>query len=549
MKSKMIEKDQDLCCSQNHNLPILMVISDKNFDSKQRLLCRECMENTDVNFNMMMFKKVLQEIEQNQERRKDFVESEIMKNVKRLHRLHNVLIQLRSNVIQNLDKLIINSSEWINDLYLTGQQNMIYSFFGELEKLIDKTITNDIDINSLIKQILSINYSWNQKILNGLSFFSTFKESEICTQLLKDIRTENQQQEIKTSLSIKQFEIPYNSTNKQFVFQNDSIKFSDQQQVEFKFIEHLGSQVRQCWAIVFNKTGSIMVSTDNRDIKIWNFTQGRLKLQNTFQVHKNDVKCLVYSKKFNSFISGSLDQTIICWKQINQNDWKWSFPIYSHTSDVYCLLLNQQENELISGEHDSSIKIWNVDFINNKLTYLYSLNKQSSLSYQLSLNQSETMMVQCNFEEFTIWEKGQTLKWCFKYKKPAPNGLKVLFLNDYQFLWVTRDKNIDQILVFEQVDGVFIQNYKRKIQLLQNDQCEDDPFFPIVYNLYKNMILVRHKYQIYIIRKQKDGIFSIISSLNCGSDQIYGTMTDNAKYLVCWVQEQQQYSIFQLFEK
>ena len=59
MKPIMIEKEEDLFCSSNHNLPILMVISDKNLDSKQRLLCRQCMENLDTNVNMMMYKKVL----------------------------------------------------------------------------------------------------------------------------------------------------------------------------------------------------------------------------------------------------------------------------------------------------------------------------------------------------------------------------------------------------------------------------------------------------------------------------------------------------------
>ncbi|CAD8129869.1 unnamed protein product [Paramecium sonneborni] len=207
------------------------------------------------------------------------------------------------------------------------------------------------------------------------------------------------------------------------------------------------------------------------------------------------------------FISGSWDKSIICWKQISQNEWKWSQPYEQHIDWVTCLTLNKQEDQLSS---DKSINIWNVDFIKNELTYLYSLDN-TAIVYSLSLNQSETMFATCAYYDYLIWQKGVEEKWELKCKQSVTSGCKIYFINDQQFMWVTKDKNIDQILIFELQDGVFEQNEDKTIQLNKNELCDAYWMnFPIIYNNDKsywlsiNIIFILFAKQIKVTLRLQD---------------------------------------------
>ncbi|CAD8215030.1 unnamed protein product [Paramecium octaurelia] len=158
---------------------------------------------------------------------------------------------------------------------------------------------------------------------------------------------------------------------------------------------------------------------------------------------------------------------------------KMSGSAEQHAGSVNCLLLNKQENQLISGGYDHKIVVWKVDFIQNDLTFLYSLDQHSNCVFSLSFNQSETVFGSCGFHEFIIWEKGLQGRWEFIYKQNVSYGYTIHFINDQQFLWVTKSK--DDILVFELQNGVFKQNSNKTISLIKNNECEDFFLFPIIH--------------------------------------------------------------------
>ncbi|CAD8079754.1 unnamed protein product [Paramecium primaurelia] len=538
IQQKMVEKEEELVCSMNHKLPIYMVVCDKSVEKNKRLLCNECMDNLESNLNnVMSFKKVALLIEENQKKKVQSVENIIMMNIKYIDETQKTLLQLKSFIIQQLDQLIWNTNEWIQSLQLIGQQNANYSFFEQLDNLVNQVKIEQFDQKPLIHSINKINHSWNQKLISRLNQFKQFELSRKCEQLLVNLESINQQQD-----SIKQINTIQGSQ------QIDNILLK-QSNLEFKLIDDFNQQTDFCRAIVFNNTGSIMISSHSKNIIVWNFTQGKLELSNKFEVHKDYINCLVYSKKMNYFISGSKDNSIICWKQIQNNLWDWSQPYQQHSNQIQCLILNKQEDQLISGGRDDSIKVWNLDIIKNELIYLYSLNN-TAVVYSLSLNQSETMLASCAQYRYLIWKKGANEEWELTCKQEIIKGYKIYFISDQQFLWVTNGKNIDQILIFELQDGIFKQNYDKNIKLNTNELCEDDWLnFQIIYNNDKNMLLVRHKYHIYIISKVNEGSFKIIGSLNCSSHYIYGTMTDNAQYLVFWEGKQNKYLSYELLQK
>ncbi|CAK79590.1 unnamed protein product (macronuclear) [Paramecium tetraurelia] len=539
IQSKMIEKEEELQCSLKHKLPVLMIACDRKLKRNQRLLCSECMENLESKAQLMSFKKVLQNIEENQKQKKENVENVIMGSIKLIEELQKDLFLLKSNVVQSLDQIIGNVDEWIRHIILIGQQNVTYSFYNELDNLINQERLAEFGQKQLIDQINQIQQSWNQKIEKKLNLFKQFSEGQKCKNILQQLidvnETEENQGKIKVTqenyeISIQNFQEMIQVENKQKQLEQQLMMYK---QVQFNLIDDSNQQIGICFAIVFNKDGSIMISCDSNEIKIWNFQQGTFKLSNSYNKHSQAVSCLVYSKKTNNFISGCYNNQIICWQQINQNEWKCSQPFEQHDI-VHCLLLNKQEDQLISGGDDRKIIVWKVDFINNDLTFLYSLDQHTNSVKSLSFNQSETVLASCGYSHFIIWEKGLQGKWEFKYKQDVSlYGNKIHFMNDYQFLWVNGYK--DDIL-----------NSNKTISLIKNNQCEDDYYFPIIHNKDRNVILVRHKHHIYLIRQLNDGTFNILASLDSKTTKTFGTITNNAQYLLFWDRKFQKYSSYEI---
>ncbi|CAD8104251.1 unnamed protein product [Paramecium sonneborni] len=467
IQSKMLEDEEELHCSFNHKLPILMVACDLKLKKNQRLLCSECIENLESQPQLMNFKKALKIIEENQKQKKEFIENVIMINIKLIEKLLKQLSQLKFNVIQQLDQLIGGVDQWIEHLLKIGYENATYSFFDQLDNLINKKELDEFNQKSLIDQINQINQSWDQNIEKKLNLFKSFQDSQKGEEILTKLRNINETKQ-NTALQI------LDETQKKAIQVEDSQKHFENQlminkEIEFQLIDDSNKQIGSCYTIAFNMDESIMVSNEMSQIKIWNFEQGRFKLSNCYNNHSVPVLCLVYSKKTNNFISGCIYQEIICWQQINQNEWKCSKPFKQHSNSVQCLILNKQEDQLISGGNDHKIIVWKVDFIENELTFLYFLDKHSNRVLSLSFNQSETLLASC--------EKGLQGKWEFKYNQVLQYGKKIHFLNDEQFLWVTKNKEINDILVFELLNGVFQQNSNKTITLIKNNECEDYLFF------------------------------------------------------------------------
>ncbi|CAD8115255.1 unnamed protein product [Paramecium sonneborni] len=181
-----------------------------------------------------------------------------------------------------------------------------------------------------------------------------------------------------------------------------------EEDVNLNLIDQSVNQENQCQRIVFNSSGSIMVSTNEKIIKIWNFNNGKIELLQNLEQHNGWFNCLIYSRLQDAFLSGSDDATIRIWKLKNNNSWISSLSYQQHTGRVQCLILNQNEDQLFSGGQDNSIKVWQLDFSNDKLIYQYSLDKHKCFVLSLSLNQSESLLVSCGDgdKEIIIWERG-----------------------------------------------------------------------------------------------------------------------------------------------
>ncbi|CAD8156512.1 unnamed protein product [Paramecium pentaurelia] len=527
----MIEQDIDLQCSKKHKLPIQMVVFDSKLTKNERLLCSDCIQDFESDVKMVGLSKVLQMIDHKFSKLREFKETLISTNIEYIEMISRNLFEIKSNINQTIDQLIGNSEEWIKFLNQLGQQTQTYSFFEELELLIQNQQKDDLN-KQILKEIQEINLSWITKITYKIQQLNQNSKS-----LIKELR-----QQLLTLVN------NYKTKETQ---QNQQLQVDP---INLKLINNTYYQSDDCFAISFNNIGSLMISGCGKYIKLWDFLNGNIKEVLKLKGHDDKIRCLSFTHSNNSFISGSGDCSIRCWKQINFKQWKSSQPYQDHTDQIECILLSKDDSQLISCSQDQSIKIWNFDINNNELKLQQSLNQCKSCINSITLNFTETILVSCGDDnEIIIWRKNKQNYWEYENMVTQSDneyGTKVCFLKDDKFIWVSGDiKNCNLARIFQIQDGKLIENKTYNIELEYDDEFYDLNLFPIVYNKEQNIILIRHKFNIYLLREQNDGSFKIANKVKQFSNSIQGSMTKDAKYLVFWDSNEKLYSIYEIQSK
>ncbi|CAD8167938.1 unnamed protein product [Paramecium octaurelia] len=275
-------------------------------------------------------------------------------------------------------------------------------------------------------------------------------------------------------------------------------------------------QAEICQAIVFDLTGKIMVATSKEDIKILSFENANIKLAHALLGHQKIINCLVFSQIGDYFFSGSDDRSIIFWKSLNN---KWQ------SCQTYCIVAKKLIFFLCQ---DNTIKVWRVDYENNNISILYSLEKHNSSILLLSLNESERVLDSSQSDQIIIWRKALNNQQMFQQgvtmiENLSLNNFQVqkilnqiklmvfLVLNGYYFvnynqyklskeefgkhkifkrrlIYMAPRKN-NSLCVFENVDGLYQENIRKRVQLNKSNKFYlNIKLFPIIYNKAKNLL-------------------------------------------------------------
>ncbi|CAD8200504.1 unnamed protein product [Paramecium octaurelia] len=301
------------------------------------------------------------------------VEQLIMMNISQINEPQKSLNLLKSQIIQQIDYLIGNTSQWIKSIQEIGQKNANYSFFEQLDNFINQIQVLDVDYRNLVNEINSSNHSWNQKIIKKLKDFQSFELTKRCEELLKNLDAE-----------------PFTYD----LIQNHSIQ-----------------QNESCWVIAIIKDNSIVLAGCESKIKVFEFKQEQLKLIQLLIEHVDYVTTLNFMKKSAQFKSGSHDKQIIIWCWDQQSQWVCQYILNEHQAQINCLLLSKNEDLIISGSSDESIKFWTKK---NEWTYSQTITDSTNDVVSLSLNEKQNRVISCVYETLFILiieQQQQDQKW------------------------------------------------------------------------------------------------------------------------------------------
>ncbi|CAD8122829.1 unnamed protein product [Paramecium sonneborni] len=525
---KMIEVLDQFQCREKHNQLATIILLDPKLNKNERFLCQECYDNLLGSKNMSL--KAMQKIIEDQLKKKRLMIIEIVDSYINVIQQYTLNLEnFKTKLVSAIEKAQNATQNWIRELIQKKEETDTYSFIDESENYIknQKSYLHQFSFDFIDKINSSQFIKLKQGIKDLIQSHSIHQFKEFFVNLM-NIK-QNRKQVETLDMNEKQEKVEWKLSkygNIQLMQLNNSIK-----------------QENMCKALAFNFQGNILASTNESEIIIWDFDQGKLNFNQKLQ-QTSFINCLIFSKKQNSLISCS--QYMVCWKLIELNQWQ---PSQSYkSSDTLCIVLNSKEDELILGCKDTTINIWAIDFQQNKLQYLQSLNKHTSWVSSLSFNLSGNFLVSSGFDnQILLWQKDQDNKWIFmnQIKTQISNdGSKVQFFQNDKFIWFTGTEKCNSASIFQQKQQEFIQI--DQIQFKTNSNIKDQIYQSIIYNPERNLMFLRYKTSIYILRLQENSKFQIATEQKYSNNVIQGTMSNNGQYLVIHDQSTKLYITYEL---
>ncbi|CAD8137793.1 unnamed protein product [Paramecium octaurelia] len=416
-------------------------------------------------------------------------------------------------------------TEWIQERIpqVLNVQNNLQELKVSLENLLNQ-FSPYFDFN--IDQIPILGLYQMDKLVKGLSLIEEcdkilFKQLNQSIQQVKQIVTE----------ILKTLE---NQTNTQCIAQIpcdlEKLK-SNISPITYEFVNNNSiTQQECCLAVAFNKDCSMVAAGCEDLIKLYEFKEGMLKQIQLLSQHQEDVSTLYFMKHSNQLLSGDTTGTILIWSSNNNNQWNCSLTLKQHKSGINCLIMNNNEDIIISSSNDKTIKFWMKQ---NEWICQQTINEHKHQVYQLSLNDKQNKVISCGWDQLilVIEYSEQDKQWMIIQRIQVDcQGLRIYFINDNLFTFQPKKGNLMHIYEMNDESKQFTQT--KHITVNQGD--DGYVFFPQQYIKSKQLLVSKHDKQINLIRKIDNDQFNVEQTLEFGSNQLFGNMSDDGEYLITW---------------
>ncbi|CAD8108060.1 unnamed protein product [Paramecium primaurelia] len=301
-------------------------------------------------------------------------------------------------------------------------------------------------------------------------------------------------------------------------------------------------QNEHCYAIAINKDCSMLVAGSQNQIKYFEFKQGVLKQVEILSEHENNVSTLNFMNKSDQFISGSDDKSIIIWTRNHKNSWICQQKLKEHTSSIRCLVLNNNEDLIVSGGLDKMIRFWQKQ--DEWLCY-QTITDHTERVLGLSLSEQQNRVISCGYDNLilVIELSEQNKQWMVIQKITVESGYRLCFIDNNTFTFYP--SWYECIHVFE-INNANQQYIKTKD--IQVKGGSDDFLFPSQYIQSKCILVNKNAQDVSLIRKKQNGEFIVEQSIQFGTRDIYGCMTDDGQYLITWDKKSNEFQIRQFLE-
>ncbi|CAD8172130.1 unnamed protein product [Paramecium pentaurelia] len=473
--------------------------------------------------NLLTIQDKVQQINKNMQSMQEKFKISFDKNLTKLDNNYN---QYQQNVEQSKKEMNL---EWQN---LSREE--ILKILDEINKIQNLSNSEDplqtqyTNQDKLVNQIVKDNFLFLQECqLDQITKLNPF----IQNQIFDEITTLFKKKKPNPNLNqIGKMESEVSKNNYLIQQEEQPIKKINNTNFTYNLMKESSIKEEQsCRAMAFNQDCSIILVGCNQQIQVFEFRQGIMKQNQILKEHENNVITLNFMKKSNQFISGSEgDGLIIIWQLNSNNEWILQQRLKEHSQGIRCLILNENEDLFVSGGLDNKIIFWVKQ---NQWIVQQIIQKQCV--YALSLNEQQNKLISCAQDnQILILEyQKQKKKWNIKQKIPVQQkGIRVCFIDDNLFTLQTYQNDLLDVYEMKNAN----EYTKTKGIQVMRGQEDESPFFPQQYIKSRRLLVNKNCQYINIIKNNENGEFVTQQSIEFQSSKLYGSMSDDAQYLITW---------------
>ncbi|CAD8155333.1 unnamed protein product [Paramecium pentaurelia] len=535
-----------LQCEDHPQKKIILLDVGQEKICTKRLACESCIDihpslhYKSITYVHSQWKQVLQKRQENMNKNLESMQQKV-------ESIKNMLQQMQKSInqqfVESIQKLTSKFNQYgiqvdevqkkIKISWKKLSQEDISKIAEELSKIDQPSIfddpllheytTQDNQVNKIVQDILLSLQESQATQFNQLNPF-------IKGQLLQ--KMEKQLQGTYAGLNQLGYTLKDIDIQKKGKNQNQNLS-QEKNQFTYEIIqESVIKQYQICCAVAFNRDCSLVAVGCDKQIKLYEFKQGRIKLIQLLSEHQNIVTTLNFMRKANQLISGSFsDAQIIIWLMNQKNQWICLQKLNGHSKGISCLILNNNEDLIISGSLDKTIKFWVKK--NNWVCQQTITDHQKDVN-ALSLNEKQNRLISCSDENYIliIGFSKKSKKWIVKSRIIIETfGIRLCFINDNLFTYQPHQN--DQLHVIE-IDNSNRKYFKTKVVQVKFSQKDCQCLFPQQYIKQKCLLINKNGQYINLLKKNQNDEFEIGQFIEYQTSSIYGCMSDDGEYLITW---------------
>ncbi|CAD8131278.1 unnamed protein product [Paramecium sonneborni] len=480
--------------------------------------------------------------------------------------MKNIWENITEQINYNLDMIEQENKQFIN--LINENMNLAESSELDLEKLVQIFQGSTLNLWNTQKDLYLMKLDKTRKWLyqEVQAFIENIKkEMNQFDQIGKStVEQENVKEETQLDNTIIKFQVQQQLPQDDQQSQQINYQLSLLKQEQYQSIQQMSQfnikpftyqkvkknsiqQQESCYAVAFNKDCSIVAASGNQLIKIYEFRQGKLKLNQVLnEQQKTYVTALHFMQKFNQLISGNGDGSIFIWSINKNNQWICQYILKEHYDRINCLIINNNEDIIISSSSDFTIKFW----INlNGWICQQTIVDHKNQVFQLSLNEQQNRVISCGYDQLILIIEYQEYnkKWIVIQKVNVDCcGFRICFIKDNLFTFQPKKGN--QMHVYE-MNNVSKQFTKTKNIPLNQSGNDNKIYFQQQYIKQKQLVLNKHDKNINLIRITQNDEVKVEQSIQFNDYCFFGQMSDDGEYLIIQVQSSKEIQIWKYTEK
>ncbi|CAD8186917.1 unnamed protein product [Paramecium octaurelia] len=309
-------------------------------------------------------------------------------------------------------------------------------------------------------------------------------------------------------------------------------------------------QKQACNAITFNQNKQLILVCLDKNIKVYQFHDGYLKLIQILSksLYTNTVLSFFNNHRKSQFLSGSCDSFIKVRSITQLRNQKYIQKLDSHKRGICCLAISQDQNMFLSGCVDQTIKLWSF-FQQNQLSCQWScqqtITDHTNDVYTLDINSKQNKAVSCGYDDtiliMEIIKEMDTYQLILKQKIKLINfGFRILFINDSDFIFQTYCGKFLQL---------FQQDQNEKYVLTQSlpVQCKSQScniFFQPQFIKSKGFVVCKNSQNLnFVYHNPINNELVLLYSITFDNYEQYGSLSEDGEYIITWNQKLEQIEI------